>query len=124
VRFLAQASLGADGETVADQKHADHQLRIDGGSSCRAVEASQMLTRRGAIDEAVGGAQEMIGRDMILKLQFVEQSLLHHQKRSTIMARSSPENASLGNRGPPSFTRSFQRNRREAEGELEAANRN
>jgi hypothetical protein len=72
VHLLAQAPLGADAEAVADQQHADHQLGINRGPSHGAVEAGQMLAQLGAVNEAVDAPQEVIGRDMILKLERVE----------------------------------------------------
>ncbi len=37
----------------------------------------QMLTQPGAIDEAVEAPQTVIGRDVILKPELIEQALLH-----------------------------------------------
>jgi hypothetical protein len=79
VYFLAQASLRADAQAVADQQHADHQLGINRGSADGAVEARQVLTQPGAVDKAVDAPQQVIGRDMILEPECVEQALLHHE---------------------------------------------
>ena len=79
MNFLAQTPLGADAEAVADQQHADHQLGINRGPACGAVEAGQMLAQLGAVDEAIDGPQQVIGGDMILKPERVEQALLHHE---------------------------------------------
>jgi hypothetical protein len=57
VHLLAQAPLRADVQAAANQEHADHQLGIDRGPSCCAVEASQMLTQFRAVDKAVNGPQ-------------------------------------------------------------------
>lgn len=40
--LLAQATLGADAEAIADQQHPDHSLRIDRGAAHLAVERRQM----------------------------------------------------------------------------------
>jgi hypothetical protein len=72
VHLLTQAPLGADAEAVADQQHADHQLGINRGPSHGAVETRQVLAQLGAVNEAVDAPQEVIGRDMILKLERVE----------------------------------------------------
>jgi len=42
VNLLAEASLGADAEAVADDQHPDHQLRIDRRPPSRAVEWSEV----------------------------------------------------------------------------------
>ena len=42
MNLLAQAALGADAKAVANEEHPDHQFRIDGGPSHRAVERAQM----------------------------------------------------------------------------------
>jgi hypothetical protein len=38
-----------------------------------------MLAQPGAIDKAVDAPQEVIGRDVILEPELIEQALLHHQ---------------------------------------------
>jgi hypothetical protein len=79
MQLLAQALLGADAEAVADQQHADHQLGINARATGGAVEAGQMLAQLGAVDEAIDTSQQVIGRDMVLKVEPVEQALLHHE---------------------------------------------
>jgi hypothetical protein len=79
VYFLAQASLRADAQAVADQQHADHQLGINRGSADGAVEARQVLAQFGAVDEAVDAPQQVITGNVIFKPELVEQALLHHE---------------------------------------------
>jgi len=79
VDLLAEPPLRTDAQAVADEQHADHQLRVDRGSSCEAVEANQALTQLGAVHKVVNAPQEMIGRDMILEPELVKQALLHHE---------------------------------------------
>jgi hypothetical protein len=38
-----------------------------------------MLAQLGAVDEAVNAPQQVIGRDMILEPELIEQALLHHE---------------------------------------------
>jgi hypothetical protein len=57
-QILALALLRADAKAVADQQHADHQRRIDGGPACDAVEAGETLSQLRAADEPVDAPQD------------------------------------------------------------------
>jgi hypothetical protein len=52
VSLLAQPSLGADIEVVADNQHADYQLGVDGWPACLTVEAPQPLAEAVKVYEA------------------------------------------------------------------------
>ena len=57
MHLLTQPTLGTDAEAVADDQHADHQLRIDRGPPDLAIEGPQMGPQAGQVDEAGERAQ-------------------------------------------------------------------
>src|SRR3569833_1397377 len=67
--FFAQAPLGTNAIAVADDEHADHQLRVDRGPASSAVKAGQMAAQVTQIKEAVNYPQQVIGRDVVLQAQ-------------------------------------------------------
>ena len=85
MHLLAEASLRADAEAVADDQHPDHQLGIDRRAPHGAVEWRQLPPHLRQIDEAVDRPQEMIARHMRIEREVVEQRTLfdlplsHHQ---------------------------------------------
>lgn len=66
----------ADAEAVADEQHTDHQLKINRGAARGGVERGQLLAQAGEIDEAVDGAQEMVGGTVGVERERLEQSTL------------------------------------------------
>src|ERR1700722_2571251 len=76
--LLAQPSLRANAEIVADDEHSDHQLRINRGPADVAVVGPQVCATLGQVDEPVDLAQDMIVGHMPLEAEAVEQRLLHH----------------------------------------------
>ena len=78
VDLLAQPTLRANAEAVADDQHPDHQLGIDRGPARLAVVGPQMRPNLRQVDEPVDLAQQVIVRDVPLKAEAVEQRLLHH----------------------------------------------
>jgi hypothetical protein len=62
VHLFTEPPLGADAEAVADQQHPDHQLGINRGSACRAVERRQMSPKpvRGTIIWAMPEPMPMV----------------------------------------------------------------
>ena len=79
MHLLAQPALRADAEAVADDQHPDHQFRIDRGAADLAVEGPKVSSDSGQIHEPVDRAKQVIGRDMPLDTELVEQRLLHHR---------------------------------------------
>ena len=73
VSLFTQAALGSDAHAVADDQHADHQLRIDGGAAHPAVKRLQRLAEVIEGEMAVNAPEHMVGRDMILKAEIIEQ---------------------------------------------------
>ncbi len=72
MNVLAQATLRANPVAVADEQHADHQLWIDGRPADLAIEGLQVPTHAFQIDEDINMAQQMIGRNVILKAKIVK----------------------------------------------------
>ena len=76
VDLVAQPALGADAEAGADEQHADHQLGGDRRPTGRSVERRQLPAQAAEVDEAVDGAQQMIGRNVGFQRNLVEQAVL------------------------------------------------
>lgn len=77
--FVAESTLGADAEALAEEQHPDHELRIDRGPAHLAVEWAQMRADFGEIEEPIDGPHPMIGRDVLLQAELVKQRLLQHR---------------------------------------------
>ena len=73
---LAQTPLGADAAAVADEQHADGQLEIDRRPADCAVEWLELPADVAQLDEAVDGAQQMIGGNVLLEAEASEHRLL------------------------------------------------
>src|ERR1700733_7677141 len=103
--LLAQPTLRTNAQAVADDEHPDHQLGIDRGPPHVAIVGPQMRPNLGQVDLA----QQMIVRDMPLKVEAVEQRLLHHPP----FAHHRPNllhPAEENQRPAPRSSRVFQRN--------------
>lgn len=79
MHLLAQATLRTNAEAIADDQHPDHQFRINRGTTNLAVERLQVPAQAGQVNEAVDRAQQMIGRNVTLDAELIEQRLLHHR---------------------------------------------
>ena len=53
MHLFAQPPLGSDAEAVADDQHADHQLRIDRGPAGVAVEGGEVMAQIAEVEEAI-----------------------------------------------------------------------
>src|SRR5580692_3329399 len=73
VDLLAQPTLRANAEAVADDQHPHHQLGIDRWPPDVAIIGPQVRTNLGQVDEPVDLAQQMTVGDMPLKAKAVEQ---------------------------------------------------
>src|SRR5580765_3828595 len=76
MNFVAQAPLRPNTEAVTDQEHPDHQLRVDRGASCVAVETSEVAAKLAEIEEPIDASQQMIGRYVCFKVERVEELVL------------------------------------------------
>jgi hypothetical protein len=71
---------------VADQEHPDHQLRIDRRPARVTVKSLQLPTNLTKIEKVINSAEQMIGRDVILKAEIVKETPLirrletHHRR--------------------------------------------
>ena len=62
--LVAEPPLRADTKAVADDQHAQKQLRIDRGTARAAVERCQLSPQVRQVDEAVDRAKKMVRRHM------------------------------------------------------------
>src|SRR5439155_5921069 len=76
VHLLAQSPLRADAKAVADDQHANQQLRVDRWPTHLAVERRQFLPQRVEFDEAIDRPQKVLLRHMPFERKLVKQSLL------------------------------------------------
>ena len=76
LNLLAQPALGANAEAVADDQHADHQLRVDRRASGVTVERRQMGAQLAEVEEAIDAAQQVAAGDVIVEIEGVEKSVL------------------------------------------------
>ena len=76
MHFFAQSPLGTNAIAVADDQHAQHQLRVNRGTPDGAIEIRQVGTQVTEIKGLVDAAQEMLGWDVIFQIERVEQALL------------------------------------------------
>ena len=94
MHLFAQPPLGANAEAVADDQHADHQLRINRWTAGVAVERREVWRRSPRSKNPVDAAQQVIARDVIVKVEGVEElvlrcrSLTHHLDASRRPLRS------------------------------------
>jgi hypothetical protein len=74
--LFAQPPFGADAIAVADDQHADHQLRINRRTPNRTIEIGKVMAQVAQIETLINAAQKVIGWDVIFKVERVKQSLL------------------------------------------------
>jgi hypothetical protein len=74
--LFAEAALGPDAETVADDQHPDHQLGGNRRPTGLAVVGSEVLTQLAQIKKVIHPAQKMISRNVIFKVERIKQALL------------------------------------------------
>jgi len=72
--LFAQSPLRADATAVADDQHADHQLRINRWTPSRAVEVGEVMAQIAQIEAPINAAQKVIGWDVINCLQLADES--------------------------------------------------
>jgi hypothetical protein len=75
---LAQAPLGAQAHAVSYDEHAHHQLGINRRASDGAVEGLQSCADALQVKKAVDAAQQVIGRDMVVEAEVVEELRRSH----------------------------------------------
>jgi hypothetical protein len=72
MNFFAQSALRPYAHAIADDQHADHQLRINRGATGAAVERFQPLTDVIEIEMPVDASQHVIGRDVTVEAEIVK----------------------------------------------------
>ena len=76
VNLFAQASFGANTETVPDDQHAYHQLRINRGPARVAIVVSKVRTQCAQIEILIDASQQVILRNALIAIERVKQSIL------------------------------------------------
>jgi hypothetical protein len=76
VNLIAQAPLRSDAETVTDQEHPDHQLRIDRRPADDTIEGCQISPDLLKVDKPVDRPQQVVGGDMLVERKLIEQCSL------------------------------------------------
>ena len=74
--LFAQPPFGADAIAVADDQHADHQLRINQRTPNRPLEVGEVMAQVAQIETPINVAQEMIWWDVIFNVERVKQPFL------------------------------------------------
>ena len=72
--LFAQSPLRADATAIADDQHADHQLRVNRRTPNRAVEIGEVVAQFAKIEAPINAAQKVIGWDVINCLQLADES--------------------------------------------------
>jgi hypothetical protein len=72
MNFFTQAALRPYAPAIADDQHADHQLRINRGATGAAVQRFQRLTNVIEVEMPIDTSQNVIGRDMVVKAEIIE----------------------------------------------------
>ena len=90
--LFTQASLGADAETILNQKHPDQQLRINRWAARVAVEVCEMRPDTGQINGPINRAQQVILWNMAFQRKLVEQRCPRllprsHHRKSLLVAK-------------------------------------
>ncbi len=111
IDFLAQPPFRTDAAAVADDQHADHQLRIARGATDRAVERRQSVPQTAKVEKTVDLPQQVIGRNPIFQAKLIEKrrrivALLPHHGRCPRSAPSSTESQATPAFKPPFSTKS------------------
>ena len=70
--LLAQPALETDRIAVADQKHPDHQLRIDRSASRMTVERRKLGAQPTQIKNRIDPPKQMIAWDAVFKVELIE----------------------------------------------------
>src|SRR3954468_24749290 len=76
MNLLAEPTLRADAEAIADQQHPDHQFGIDRRAPDHAVERCELAPQFTKLDEPIDRAQQMISGNVPLQRELIEQRSL------------------------------------------------
>ena len=67
VNLFAQPTFGPNAEAVANDQHANHELRIDRWTACVAVERREVIAQFSEVEEAIDATQQVIAWDAIVE---------------------------------------------------------
>lgn len=73
MHFLAELALRADAEAVADHQHPDQKRRINRWTSGVAVVRRKVLVQLAQIEKAVDASEQVIGGDVDVEIEAIEQ---------------------------------------------------
>jgi hypothetical protein len=88
VNFVAQAPLRSETEAAADQEHPDYELGIDRRPPNATVGRRRVTPDFLKVDKPVDRPQQVVGGDMLLERELIEQRSLfglpvpHHDLQS------------------------------------------
>jgi hypothetical protein len=74
--LLAEPPLRPNAEAVTDQKHPDHEFRIDRGAPCMAVERSEVPAKLAEIEKPIDASQKVLGWYVCFEVEGVEELVL------------------------------------------------
>jgi hypothetical protein len=72
VDLIAQPPLRSNAEAEADEKHPDHQLRIDRRPTYTTIEGRQVPPDLLTVDKPVDRPQQVLGGYMLLERELIE----------------------------------------------------
>jgi hypothetical protein len=113
VDLLTETRLRAEAVEIPHQQHADHQLGVDGRATDRTIERGEPGPEGVDVEKAVYSPEQVVGRNVVLKTELVEELLLrrqptHHRRALPIpiskenhRSRSSSTTGSRGEPGGP-----------------------
>jgi hypothetical protein len=76
MHFFAKPTLRANAKTIINYQHPHHQLWIDRWSAGVAIKRSEIGVQIGQVEKLMNAAKQMIGWDVIVKVERVEQAVL------------------------------------------------
>src|SRR3974390_76360 len=76
MHLFAQSPLRANPKTVTNDQHPNHQLRIDRRSARVAIKRGEVGAQICEIEKLINAAKQMIGRNVVVKVERVEQAVL------------------------------------------------
>ncbi len=72
MHLLAQPAFRADGKGIADEQHADHQLRIDRRTAARGIIRGQRPADRAQIQHRINLAEQVVRGDVPIEAELIK----------------------------------------------------
>ena len=76
LHLLTEATFRAHRMAIADQEHPDHQLGADRGAAQVAIVGLHLPAQPAQVQNRVDLAQEVIGRNHVLKIELIKKTVL------------------------------------------------